>query len=519
MWSFIQTEFWAVVLRVGQAAIAAAPYLLLGVLVAGSLRSMAGPKAVRRLFNPGRRGGLLRAWGLATLLPVCSIGVLPVARELRRAGVSRRAVLTFALAAPVLNPFSLIYALTLLQPWVLAVFVASTLAVSVGAGMLIGRDGGGLDPRDEDEPEMPATGTGRLFAAGAAAAREVAGPTAAYAAIGLLGVGLLAMVLPAGSLMNSMVYGNKLAPLMIAPVVALAHVTPERGVMLVGEMFEHSSSPGAAFVLLMLGCGVNLGLFAFLARAYGSISIARWSLCMLGLTLTLGYAINATCYLPGGEEGHTHIFDNFSSPFHSYSPAGAPSLVLDRLAESMNHASAIALGALLVLTLSGLALRTPAGRGAERALTALANRSPAAGPASPLSRPIPTRWLVAVSLAGLLALAAAGAYVYYPAPDDLFEDMRITRADALTAVNSGARADALRHVRHWETLAAKLPIGALLRRGSLDPGMRKEARELREGLEDLRVALQGDGESAGAKDLAGGVQRTYDRCRAAFALP
>ena len=162
MWSFIQSEFWAAVLRAGQAAIAAAPYLLLGVLVAGSLRSMAGPKAVRRLFDPGRRGGLLRAWGLATLLPVCSIGVLPVALELRRAGVSRRAVLTFALAASVLNPFSLVYALTLLQPWVLAVFVASSLAVAVGAGMLIGREGGGLDPGDEDEAEMPATGTGRL---------------------------------------------------------------------------------------------------------------------------------------------------------------------------------------------------------------------------------------------------------------------------------------------------------------------------------------------------------------------
>jgi uncharacterized membrane protein YraQ (UPF0718 family) len=506
---------WAFVLRSAQAAIAAAPYLLLGLLVAGYLRTMVGPEGVRRLFGSGRRGGPVRAWGLATILPVCSLGVLPIVRELRRARVPRGSVLTFALAAPVLNPFSMIYGLTLLQPWIVAVFVGASFVVAVGAGLIAGSGEVAGDGLTE-----PADDRGRLLSAGAEAARSLVGPAGGYALLGLLGVGLLAMLLPAGSLMTSMVYSNRLAPLMIAPIAMMAHVTPERGMMLVGEMYEHSSSPGAAFVLLVLGAGMNLGLVTLLVRSFGVRVVATWMAGVVGLTLVLGYAINATCYLPGSEEGHTHIFDNFSSPFHGY-PHGAAAFVLDRIAEVANPASTIALGGLAALGLAGVVLRTPWGEAATRRLRE--TRESAAtmqdAPTSVWARPVPTRWLTAVAIVGLLGMAVAGAYVYFPSPDEVFEDMRIVRADALSAVTSVSGDDAGRYLAHWESLATKLPIGALIRRGSLNPEMRKESQELREELENLRRVVRQDRRSDEARLLAAAVQKTYDRCKLAYTKP
>ena len=85
-------------LRVVQVVVDASLYIIIGLLMAGALRAMVGPERLRTLFGTGRWTAPFRAWLAATtLLPVCSLGVLPVLRELRRAGVSRPAVLTLSL--------------------------------------------------------------------------------------------------------------------------------------------------------------------------------------------------------------------------------------------------------------------------------------------------------------------------------------------------------------------------------------------------------------------------------------
>ena len=152
----------AFVLRSAEAILAAAPMLLLGFLTAGILRAMVAPATLRRLLGGEKPSGPLRAWCLGTLLPICSLGVLPVLRELRRAGVPRKTLLTFAFAAPILNPFSLLYGLTLLQPWILAVFVTLSMLVTIGAGLFAGSARPEeADADAADQEPLPRTGVGR----------------------------------------------------------------------------------------------------------------------------------------------------------------------------------------------------------------------------------------------------------------------------------------------------------------------------------------------------------------------
>ena len=98
-----ESVFWGFLLRLGQGAIEASLMLVVGVVVAGVFRRMVGPAGTRRLFGSGVRG-LFRGWLAGMLLPVRSLGVIPVARELRRCGVPGGTVLAFVLAAPLLNP-------------------------------------------------------------------------------------------------------------------------------------------------------------------------------------------------------------------------------------------------------------------------------------------------------------------------------------------------------------------------------------------------------------------------------
>ena len=111
------------------------------------------------------------------MLPVCSIGVIPVAYELRRAGLRGGAILAFALTAPLFNPLSMLYGLTLSTPIVIMSFALGSLLVVTTVGMLWDW----LFPNTEvvEPPPTPVPpGPKRLAAVALVAARHMAGPTA-----------------------------------------------------------------------------------------------------------------------------------------------------------------------------------------------------------------------------------------------------------------------------------------------------------------------------------------------------
>ncbi len=83
-----QAIFWGATLRACQAVVQAAPTILVGLFVAGVFRRLLGHEGTRRLFGAGTRRELPQAWLVGMLLPVCSLGVIPIAREMRRARIS-----------------------------------------------------------------------------------------------------------------------------------------------------------------------------------------------------------------------------------------------------------------------------------------------------------------------------------------------------------------------------------------------------------------------------------------------
>src|ERR1700756_2258319 len=135
----VEGIFWSIVLRTGQIAVDSSMTLLCGFIVAGVMRRMLGAEGTRRLFGGAGWKGLFRAWAVGTLLPVCSLGVIPIAREMRRAGVPSGTILAFVLAAPHINPLSLLYGLTLSEPLVIICFAIGSLVIALTAGVVWGR--------------------------------------------------------------------------------------------------------------------------------------------------------------------------------------------------------------------------------------------------------------------------------------------------------------------------------------------------------------------------------------------
>lgn len=515
MWDWTWCAIWAFTLRFAQALSLAAPTLLVGVVTAGLVRGLLGPPGVARLFG-NDRWTPLRAWTLATVLPVDAFGAIPVLHELHRAGAPRVGLLVFALSAAICNPFSLIYGITLITPGALAGYVLGTAVIAIAAALVASAwereaTSAGAPTREKGEPTNQRRGLPLVLLGSADA---LAGPAGADVLVGLAGVGLLGAVLPAGAMMTSMTSGDRSAPLTVLPIALLAAITPERGVMLVSEMFEHTCSTGAAFSLLLLGCGLNLGVLSSALRTIGPRTTAVWLATVLLLTLPVSYGIDFGYVVTGAESGHTHVFDNFSSPFPGSRYPDAPGLVLDKLQTSTNPTALGLLGGLAALTAIGLFLKSKFGRGLRDRVESWAPTTLASD--SRWSRPLPARAVTIVLSALVLAVFVGGFYVYYPAPAEVLADMSIIRADALTAVSSRTETAALHHLKQWDTLASKLALGTWARQGWLSEDMRSSARGLREAIDDLANAIARKADPETTKAHVKLVETAYQRCKESY---
>lgn len=85
----------------------AAPFLLLGSLLASLLAVFVGDGALERLGQRSLPVQICLGLFAGLLLPTCECGIVPVARKLLRKGVPAGAAIPFMLAAPVVNPISI----------------------------------------------------------------------------------------------------------------------------------------------------------------------------------------------------------------------------------------------------------------------------------------------------------------------------------------------------------------------------------------------------------------------------
>ena len=132
-----------------------------------------------------------------------------------------------------------------------------------------------------------------------------------------------------------------------------------------------------------------------------------------------------------------------------------------------------------------------------------------------LNRPLSGPVLGACALLIVVALSIVACYIVYPDAHEVFEDMRIVRADALCAVNCGDKKQAERQLEIWDGLARKLAIGTYIRQWRLTPAQQDSAGRLRQLLDQLDDALDGRIQQR-PKSLAASVNQAYEDCRRAF---
>jgi uncharacterized membrane protein YraQ (UPF0718 family) len=504
--------FWGFVQRLITSLVQASPFILAGFAVAAVLRRFFGYEQTRRLFGEGTRSALLRAWIIGMLLPVCSLGVLPVVRELRRAGIRGGTILAFAMSGPLFNPLSLLYGLTLSEPIAILTFAACSLVIVTLVGLIWDR----MFPDTTaavTEDKLVSYGYRRMLALGTAAGREAASGATLYIIIGLVGVGALGALIPANSLQHTFNHDNPFAPLYMAGISIPVYATPMLAMSQLGMMFQHANSIGAAFVLLVLGAGMNLGIMLWLYRAYGFKRGTVWMGLLLCVVLTLAYGLDKPLFPRDVEPAnHTHAFDIYGSPFAQGSIGSPMAAVQQNLQRDIKDFEWRPLWILGLLIAFGSVLRL-ADR-SERLERWLESPPPQTEKRS-LDIVVPGPVLGVLCLTGLVVLSVVGCFAYYPAPEDCLAAMDDSRIGALSAALAMDHTETKYWAERYDDWSRKLEVGAYLRHGELSEYHRWKTRLLREQLEVLEHEVE-DKERDEVSQLIARISRTHRRMSRAF---
>lgn len=512
----MEAIFWGVVLRILQAALQASPFILTGLIITGVLHRLLGHHQTRQVFGSNTTVSLIQSWLLGMILPGCSLGVIPIVKQLRKSGIAVGTIFSFALSSPLFDPLSLLYGLTLSKPMTIVAFAFCSLAVVTVSGSLFDW----LFPDTEvtvAEPPACPKGGKRLLSILVVMARESVSDSALLIVCGLVGVGLLSAVLPPGSLQTSMSHENPYSPLLMTAIAIPAYTTPMTAMAQLGSMFQHGNSVGAAFILLVFGAGMNLGLLAWMFRHYGWKKTGIWMLIMLTAVLILSYGIERPLYPTSVEPAdHTHAFDSFCQPFQAASPPsdGYVREIWHRVRMETQLHETIAAGLLCSVLILGFALSVLDWQGwsIENWLQRHEHR------------PVHGRWDIDVPnpILGMVALVAiimgsiVGCFAYYPEPAEAFEELRIANTEALSASLRGDHQHALHWIPVSEGWLRRLQVGAYLRSGHLNEEQQTNVRLCQDNLESLEHLIEDRGSSEEIRKQVAETSTAFTRLRNAF---
>lgn len=515
-------------LRFLQVFESAGPTLLVGILAAAALRSMVAPESIRRFFDAGRRGGTFRALLVAAMLPVGSLGVLPIAFELHRAKVAAPAVLVFAVAAPLLNPLAFAQALTSLDGATILWTFGTAAAVCLAVSFLVPR----VPVVDGTVAGIAPSALVRMMDFLIAAARVSSGVLVFYVLLAAIASGMAATCVDGHALIHVLSPRNPLAATVMTAVALPAYVSPPGGITLMHGMAAMQLSVGAGIAAYVFGVGQNIGLLFWIGKTIGPARFAVLLLTAVGLVFGAGIAADAQfrgrSTVPS-HAGHGHHHEPDHSHEHGHEGCGCggeehnhaldvlgrwetavyrnPFIEAFRFSKPSQVAAAVFLAALcgagIVLRCIGVDLHGLPDAAEESAASDV--------------RGVSSRGVVVIGLLYFAGIAVLGLYVYYPPTGELFTQMTFHRANAILATKHNKCDYAVRELDAWDALAAKSATSATLRGAPPSDEARRAVQDLRCALAALRKAVVEGQSDEDKKTLSHEVMEAYSRCRTAFA--
>lgn len=290
-------------------ALAAAPWLLVGLLAAGVLHALMPRDTLKRWAGGNGLAAISRAAVLGVPLPLCSCGAIPTALSLYRAGAGRGPTTAFLVSTPGVGVDSMAITYALLGPFMVLARVLGAFVTAVTTALLVavagGEDSGdragaagtGGKCTDACAPNgcsaggVSASGSGTGLANGIRHAfTDLLDDISAWLLVGLAVAGVIVAFVPPQALAAM---GSGIVPMVIMAVIGIpmylcaTAATPVAAALLIAGV-----SPGTVLVLLLAGPVTSMATLGVLRRDMGLRALIAYLGGILGTTVLCGLALD-----------------------------------------------------------------------------------------------------------------------------------------------------------------------------------------------------------------------------------
>jgi uncharacterized membrane protein YraQ (UPF0718 family)/copper chaperone CopZ len=249
-----------------QILLSLAPWLLLGMIVAGLLHVLL-PKDFLRKHLRGR-SGVFKAVALGVPLPLCSCGVIPAGLGLKRDGASDGASVGFLISTPQTGVDSILVSSSFLG-WPFAIFkVLAAFVTGIVGGLLTDALTKSDTTLDEAE-SMDSAQESRGFREGVAHAIQILDTIWIWIIFGVVASAAITHWMPTSFLDEMNSWGSLGAMFAVLLVSLPLYVCATSSVPIAAALVAGGLPAGSALVFLMAGPATNLATIGALYRAFG----------------------------------------------------------------------------------------------------------------------------------------------------------------------------------------------------------------------------------------------------------
>jgi uncharacterized membrane protein YraQ (UPF0718 family) len=293
----------------------AAPYLFLGVLVAGLMYLFLSPETIAKHLNRGRIRSVFKAALLGIPLPLCSCSVLPAAASLRKQGANRGATAAFLISTPESGVDSIAITYALLDPFMALIRPISAFLTAFAAGITENL----LSWRDKEqvylEPDLSCRVDGccdgqncppenhknhhsigqKLWSGIHYGFFDLYRELSGWIVVGFIVAGTISLWLPQD--LTSRYLGGGLVTMLLMLAVGIpTYICATASTPVAAALIIKGVSPGAALVFLLAGPATNIASLTVLTKVLGRRGVITYLGSIAIFAVLLGLA---TDYLYG----------------------------------------------------------------------------------------------------------------------------------------------------------------------------------------------------------------------------
>jgi len=270
-----------------------APFLLLGLLLAGIIRLLVPDKWITKTL--GENSSVVTAALIGTPLPLCSCSVIPAAMGIRRAGASKASTASFMVATPETGVDSIGVTLALMGPVMAIARPIAAIFSAIVAGKLVRWWDVETPPIQEEVKSSCCCGS-----------KQQAQPNSwdkmkqivqygygkllsdfmNWLLIGLFFAALIQTFVPHTLLSE---YGNGIFAMMIVVLISIPmYICATASTPIAAGLMLSGVSPGAALVFMLTGPATNIATLMVVKNELGIRSLAAYLTGVVISAITMG---------------------------------------------------------------------------------------------------------------------------------------------------------------------------------------------------------------------------------------